>query len=610
MCGISGIINTNKRPVNAKEIEAMNQLIIHRGPDDEGFYFDTEFAFGHRRLSIVDLSSEGHQPMIYDHKYAITYNGEVYNYLEIKEELLTYGYTFHSHTDTEVILASYDKWGEECVSKFNGMWAFALHDKEKNIIFCSRDRFGIKPFYFTETENQFIFGSEIKQLLSFHSRNYVNETILMDYLLSGIQEHTDETFFEGIIKLPAAHNLIYNLTTHDYQINPFYTLHVDSNLSRQNETYSIQAYKNELERAIRLRLRSDVKVGTCLSGGMDSSSVATIAAKLYKESNQEPFTAITASSTEKENDESYFANIVAQNGTMQWHVTQPQTQDFINTIDEVVYTQEEPFGSPSIFMQYFVMKKAKEIGCKVMLDGQGGDETLLGYEKYYPSAYLAYFKTKGLLQTLKEIRNSHRNNTKMSLKWIAIYTVGSLFAYLRKKEYAKRASFVKKEYLGKLMVLDEIAKSYFDINDLQHLEITRTNLPVLLRYEDKNSMRHSVEARLPFIDYQTLETALSINISHKIHHGWTKYILRKAMEGILPNEIIWRKNKLGFNAPEATWLSQIESQMIMAVERSKILTRVTDKRKLLARYGSLDLRLKWRLYNIAKWEEVYHVEIR
>ncbi len=610
MCGISGIINTSHAQVKKQQIERMNALIRHRGPDDEGYFFENSFALAHRRLSILDLSSDGHQPMHYMEKYTITYNGEVYNYIEIKEELEKEGYHFFSSTDTEVILASYDKWGVDCVDKFNGMWAFALFDKEKNIIFCSRDRFGIKPFYYTEVNQQFLFGSEIKQLLEAHDTNYVNTKVLTDYLVTRIQEHTDETFFEKIYKLPASHNLIYDLQNHQYEIKRYYSIEVDPKISDVSEENAIKSYREELQRAISLRLRSDVKVGTCLSGGMDSSSVASIASTLYRAEGKNRFTAITALSTEKENDESAYAKEVADYAQLDWQTLQPSREDFLRAVDEVVYTQEEPFGSTSIFMQYFVMKKAKEIGCKVMLDGQGGDETLLGYEKYFPSAYLAYFKASGLIKTLKEVRSSRKNNTKMSLKWIFIYTVGSLFSSLRKMEHKRRCSFVKNEYLGDFEFFDDMAKSYSSINALQILEIERTNLPILLRYEDKNSMRHSVETRLPFIDYKTLQMALSINIRHKIHDGWTKYILRKAIEKNLPSDIVWRKNKLGFDAPEKTWLKSFEKEMMACIEGSAILQEVTDIKQLLIKYKRLDLRLKWRIYNIAKWEEVYNVKIR
>lgn len=588
----------------------MNTLIEHRGPDDEGYFFHNNFAFGHRRLSILDLSHEGHQPMHYREKYTITYNGEVYNYTEVKEELQQEGYHFSSSTDTEVILASYDKWGVDCVHKFNGMWAFALFDKEKDIIFCSRDRFGVKPFYFTETEQQFLFGSEIKQLLEVRDASYVNLKLLTDYLVTRALEHTDATFFENIYKLPASHNLIYDLRKHTYEVKRYYSIEIDPEISNANQEKAVKSYRKELQRAVSLRLRSDVKVGTCLSGGLDSSSVASIASKLYRAEGNGRFSAITAVSTEAENDESVYAKEVADFTLLDWHTLQPSKEDFLQSIDEVIYTQEEPFGSPSIFMQYFVMQKAKSIGCKVMLDGQGGDETLLGYEKYFPSAYLGYFKANGLIKTLEEVYKSRKNNSKMTLKWILVYTIGSLFSGLRKMEYKRRCPFVKKEYLGNFDFLDDLASRYSDVHALQILEIERTNLPVLLRYEDKNSMRHSVETRLPFIDYKTLQTALSINIKHNIHDGWTKYILRKAMENDLPSDIVWRKNKLGFNAPEKTWLTGFEKEMISAIKASAILTKITDIARLVEMYPKLDLRLKWRIYNIAKWEEIYHVQIR
>lgn len=606
MCGISGIINKNKKVVEKSEIKNINDLISHRGPDDEGFYMEKNFAFGHRRLSILDLTSDGHQPMHYLHRYTITYNGEIYNYLEIKEELLKDGYIFSSHTDTEVILASYDKWGEKCVEKFNGMWAFAIYDNEKEIIFCSRDRFGIKPFYYTEIGDKFIFGSELKQLLEFYDENKCNKEILIDFIVTGIQEHTNEVFFKDIYKLEQSHNLIYDLKNNGYQIKKYYSINFEYNPTSLDE--SIKAYEKELERAIDYRLRSDVKVGTCLSGGLDSSSVAAIAGKKYQEKSGKKFIAIHAKSIEKETDESDFAKIVAEASTLDLKIVEPTIKDFKENIEEVIYTQEEPFGSPSIYMQYFVMQKARDIGCTVMLDGQGGDETLLGYEKYYPSAYVDVYKKSGLFKTLKEIRNSNKNNAKMTLSWIAKYTIGSLFSNLRKKEYNRRTSFMK-SYINNFNFLDELAKNYLDINKLQEYEIKYTNLPVLLRYEDKNSMRHSIETRLPFIDYKTLENALNINIKHKIKDGWTKFILRKLIDKYLPTEVVWRKNKLGFNAPENIWLKEMDDKMKDEIKESKVLNKILDINKLLTQFSKVDNRLKWRLYNVAVWERVYSVKI-
>lgn len=337
--------------------------------------------------------------------------------------------------------------------------------------------------------------------------------------------------------------------------------------------------------------------------------MATIASKKYREKSKKQFIAIHAKSSEKSTDESEFAKIVAKHTDLDLNIIEPSSEDFKKNIDEIVHTQEEPFGSPSIFMQYFVMQKAKEIGCTVMLDGQGGDETLLGYEKYYPSVYVDVYKKSGFIQAIKEIRKSNKNNSKMTISWILKYTIGSLFANLRKKEYKRRTAFLK-PFDNKFTFFDNLAKNYLDINKLQEFEIRFTNLPVLLRYEDKNSMKHSIEARLPFIDYKTLENALNIDIKYKIKDGWTKYILRAVIDKYLPKEVVWRKSKLGFNAPENIWIKDISKEMKTEIQDSKILNEISYMDNLLKQWDKMDNRLKWRLYNIAVWERIYNVKIK
>lgn len=604
MCGISGIINKNNSKVKQNEIKNINDLISHRGPDDEGFYFEKNFAFGHRRLSILDLSSDGHQPMHYlDEKYTITYNGEVYNYLEIREELEGFGYIFNSHTDTEVILASYDKWGEKCVNKFNGMWAFTIYDKEKNIIFCSRDRFGIKPFYYTEIDGKFVFGSEIKQLLEFYEKRYVNKRILMDYLVIGFENHTRKTFFENIFKLEQSHNLTYDLKTNSYEIKKYYDL--KKNELKLDESSSVEVYKAKLTDAVSLRLRSDVKVGTCLSGGLDSSSIAAIASSIYNAKTDDKFVAIHAKSSQKSNDESLFAQEVTDSCNLNLNIIEPTLDEFISSIDDVINTQEEPFGGPSIFMQYFVMKKSKEIGCTVLLDGQGGDETLVGYERYYP----AYLMSLDFLDSIKAFFKSSKNS-KLTKKEVVAYFIYFTKSKIRIKRLKNKNKFIKKEYfnLASFDILEKNAKSYLDLFDLQHEEIFHTQMPHLLRYEDRNSMRHSIETRLPFIDYKVVETALSIDNKYKIREGWTKYILRKSVEKILPKNIVWRKNKFGFEAPVQTWLDSIEDSMQEMIMNSKIIREIIFINTI--NFEKLDKNQKWKLFNIAKWEEIYNVSWR
>lgn len=602
MCGISVIIRKNNSNVNLQEITRMNNLILHRGPDDEGYYFGKNFAFGHRRLSILDLSPEGHQPMTYMGKYTITYNGEVYNYFEIRDKLRGMGYSFKSSTDTEVILAAYDKWGQECVTHFNGMWSFAIYDKEKNIIFCSRDRFGIKPFYYAQVEDRFVFASEIKQLLVFFESRYVNLRVLIDYLLSNLSDHSPETFFKDIFTLPGAHNLIYNLESHTHHINKYYDINMNSDLFHLKEADAFQLYKNEFMRSIGFRLRSDVPVGTCLSGGLDSSSVAGVAAGQYQKDSKKRFKAIHARSSEIETDESAFASIVAKANNIELHTITPTPEEFKKVLPDVFYTQEEPFASPSIVMQYFVMKKAKELGCTVMLDGQGGDETLLGYVWYYP----AYLLSLSLGQAVKAFSQSLMNSS-LSIKELLGYCFYFPIYPVRRWRHQKRCSFLRPELLNDSMWLKKFAQSYLSLIRLQKIEICHTQLPHLLKYEDKNSMRHSVEARLPFLDYRLLEIALSISDKYKIKDGWTKYILRKAMEGILPDLIIWRKNKLGFASPEKTWIDSIKGEMIEVINESKIIKHISRK--------PIDLKTEnrqmiWRLYSIAQWEKIYQVTIK
>ena len=604
MCGISGIINKNTSQVDSKKIKKINNLIFHRGPDDEGFFFEKNFAFGHRRLAILDLSSDGHQPMNYlADKYTITYNGEVYNYLEIRKELEGCGYVFYSNTDTEVILASYDKWGESCIEKFNGMWAFAIYNRDKNIIFCSRDRFGIKPFYYTEIEDKFVFGSEIKQLLEFYETKFVNSDILSDYLLYGLEEHTNETFFKNIYKLEQSHNLIYDLATNKFKIYKYFDLKCNKYFDTLGEKESVQELSRIFNKAVELRLRSDVKVGTCLSGGLDSSSIAAIASKKYFESSGEKFIAIHAKSIEEKTDESNFADEVAEYCNLNMLKVEPALEDFSNIVKEVVYTQEEPFGGPSIFMQYFVMKKARESGCIVMLDGQGGDETLFGYETYYEVYFASLFYKFKFIKFFKEFQKLKlfQTSKKQIIKSTISVLMGSKMRYLKYLLGMNPLSLKIKYNHKRLNHLYDFLK----FKDFQKRELMQRNLPHLLRCEDKNSMRNSVETRLPFIDYQFVQCAISMNDDLKFKHGYLKYLLRKVVRNILPKRIVWRTNKFGFEAPTDMWIAQHKDKMIDQIEKSSLVKYMVE----LNHESFNNNNILWKLYNVAIWEEVYEMKI-
>lgn len=598
MCGITGIIAKDNKAIDKQMFRSLNDLVSHRGPDSEGFFFQGNVALGHRRLSILDLSDDGIQPMQYQDKFTISYNGEIYNYIEIREELKGKGYYFKSGTDTEVILASYAEWGTNCVQKFNGMWAFAIHDNTNNTIFLSRDRFGIKPLYYCETDHFFAFGSEIKQLLPLQEKRKANIPIVLDYLMFSFEDHTDQTFFTGINKLDQSHNLIFDLEKLTYKIEKYYDL-----TGRPDEKTSVEDFRSTLNDAIKLRMRSDVKVGTSLSGGLDSSIITAIASREWFDKTGVPFTAIHAKSTQKSSDESQMAEEVAIKSKASLVTIVPIVSDFRNYLDEVIYTQEEPFGSTSIFMQYFLMSQAKEKGCIVMLDGQGGDEILLGYPKYFGFYLksLPFFKIPKALAGILKNTNLNFFSLAVSILFFSSYLVRSI-------RIRKKFSFIKKEIYKKAHFdfLKKSFRTHASLDSMQISEIYSTQLPHLLKYEDKNSMRHSIETRLPFLDYRVIECALSLPYDLKIKDGWTKFALREMGQGILPDGIVWRKDKMGFESPQRDWIKNMEKIMKEEVSQSLIIKHIS--------VNSVDIRgmsdtLKWKLYNIARWERLYNVEV-
>ena len=596
MCGISGIVKWNEQ-VDRSEIEKMNASIAHRGPDATGVYLEQNVGFGHQRLSILDLSADGNQPMFFN-ELVMVYNGEIYNYIEIREELKKLGRSFKTKTDSEVILHAYEEWGAQCVNKFNGMWAFAIHDKKKQEVFISRDRFGIKPLYYRADEKGISFGSEIKQLLTESSG--FNEDVLMNYLVLGYDIYDDDTFFKGVKSLSPSRNITIDLKEKKFSIDRYYTIAINHDLRSISEAEALEIYSESFKRSVELRLRSDVKVGTCLSGGLDSSFVAAMAASMFDGGDQK-FQAINAGVKDEKINESHFAEIVANASDIELHKIFPTAEDFHEAIDEVIYTQEEPFLGTSQYMQYFVLEKAKELGCTVMLDGQAGDEILLGYPKYYAS----YLGSLPMMKKFRAVMSSARNSgipAMRIMKMWAFFTNGKL----RYKTLQKRWSIVDDSWLNKAskQIILDLSKAYHNIDDLQKMELELTQLPRLLKYEDKNAMRHSIETRLPFTDYNHVELSLSLPQELKIKNGWTKYIQRKAMEPMLPDEIVWRKNKLGFVSPHEHWVGSYQKEMVEFTKNSDLVKSFI---KDINSIDSLDPQHLWKLFNIAKWADIYKV---
>ncbi len=603
MCGISGIIDKKGAAVDRGLIEKLTRLVAHRGPDGEGYYFGPNFALGHRRLSIIDLSEQGRQPMAYHDRYWITYNGEIYNYLEVRAELAALGWTFSSQTDTEVILAAYAQWGADCLGRFNGMWAFAIYDSRRQEIFLARDRFGVKPLYYADTPASFTFGSEIKQLLYGVASVRANRATVVESLLTSIDGHTDETFFEGIRSFPQAHYGIYDLGSHSLRFVRYYELRAQGEYRAMSFAESMQRFRELFDDAVRLRLRSDVRVGTCLSGGLDSSATSGIASRMYHQASDSRFIGIHARSIDAETDESGYARQAAAHLGIDLHIVTPGSDAFQATVQDVVRTQEEPFGSPSMFMGWHVFQEAKALGCKVMLNGQGGDEVLLGYERYF-AAFLRSIPVSRLAgEILAQARRS-----RLSVREVLLYRYYFTNAALRMSRL-KRRSLLRPEVrdVYRYEAVEESARAFRDLERLQIHEISTLQLPHLLRYEDRNSMWHSIETRLPFLDYRLVEFCVSIPAEHKIHEGWTKYVLRKAMQDLLPEPITWRTDKLGFQAPERSWLEDADGYLKDKISRSAILREIVDYPRLVSRYDRLPLGEKWKYFMLAAWEEEFRV---
>lgn len=564
MCGINGF-----NWINEDLIQKMNNALIHRGPDDNGTYFDNEVSLGSLRLSILDLSKNGHMPMISEDKsIVITYNGEIYNFQEIRNVLAKRGYKFNSNSDTEVILYSYQEWGSKCVEKFNGMWAFTIYDKQKSILFLSRDRFGVKPLYYYFDEDKFIFSSEIKGILKHEIPKIPNEALIFDFLHYNLLDHTDETFFSGIKKLNPGTNLIFDCNRKEIKIENYYNL---KKRIKQNKDATKDEIRSKFIESVKIRLNSDVPVGSCLSGGIDSSSIVCVMNKIScKKINL--FSLVFPG---KSIDETEYQREVVEKTDSIWHKTTFDDEDILKDLNDFIYTQEEPVLSLSPYGQYRVMKLVKKNGIKVVLDGQGADEILAGYHGFFAYYLSELFLNLSWWTFIKEIKDYYTNYS--SLKPLFNFFAIMLPKKLTEYYLRKNNSFIPNEFFDK----HKKRKSkdiIWDTNDLKtilYLSETYSSLPQLLRYEDKNSMRWNVESRVPFCDHELVEIILSLPSNYKIKSGMTKIIFKKAMNEIVPDLIRTRTDKIGFETPDADLLKTKQGKKIATsiINSNKFKTR-------------------------------------
>ncbi len=560
MCGICGIIKFDSTLVESEKIQKMMKVMKHRGPDDEGIFIEDKTGLGFVRLSIIDLSPLGHQPMfstvngrlnygmadwMNGGRFVIVYNGEVYNYIELRDELEAKGYRFLSNTDSEVVLNSYIEWGENCLHKFNGMWAFALYDRKKKELFCTRDRYGIKPFYYYLDEAQFIFASEIPPILNIiKSRPTANKQAIFDYLIFNRTDQTEQTFFEGIKKLQHGEQL--KIKNDKLKIEPWYNLRerVRNTTGFKNAT----EYKELFSSSVGLRLKSDVPVGVCLSGGLDSSSIVSVLLKDHNFSDVNTFSAIYGNGIT--GDETTFIN--EYKSTVQnMHFISPSFETLNNDLDNFIQAHAEPIPTTSPYAQFKVMELAKE-NVVVTLDGQGADEELAGYHYFFGFYFKDLLKQFHLVNLFDESKSYIKNHK-------SLYGLKTFLYFLLPKGSRAKLRMDEKGYLlpgfnsynTHSVIADELYGSA-SLSDalLNHFEY---KLEHLLKWEDRNSMWFSLEARVPFLDYRLVEKSLATDSKMVINKGMTKHILREAMKGILPEKIRIRKDKIGFGTPQDDW---------------------------------------------------------
>lgn len=578
----------------------MLQRLAHRGPDDLGVEIYKNAALGHRRLSIIDLSAAGHQPMRHDH-LEIVLNGEIYNYKELRSELTALGRRFISDSDTEVLLQAFHEWGEQAIERFVGMWAFLLLDRRNDHLLACRDPFGIKPLYRTMRAGTWLLASDVTALLPENASPRANAQRVADYLVLGVTDHGAATFFAGIEQLEPGTLWRLDLASGRTSERAYYDLagRTAGRLSTPEQ------FAQALRRSVSLHLRSDVPVGTCLSGGLDSSTVAALAAQAHDQTNGR-FGAVTARSEAADTDETSFAGLVARHCNLAWHIAAPTYEDFARDIETCLAAQGEPVVGPSVFMQYHVFRTAKQHGFKVMLDGQGGDEALLGYERYFVAYLLDLLRRGEVARALTAYRQLARNSG-LGLGRLLQYLLYFGIPAVRRWRTRRRASFLVPQALSATdETLATMSKAFGRIRCMQQLELSRYCLPHLLRYEDRNSMAWSIEARVPFVTTEVMETALTLPPEGKIRDGFSKHPIRLLAAQLLPPEIAWRRRKFGFEAPSSLWLRQRAPEIEREIGRSAIISAMAQRRVQPAQLGP-DLR--WRLYNLAVWERQFNVSL-
>lgn len=627
MCGIFASLGHGPDKANI-------DIVSHRGPDGEGWKeFDTShgpLALGHRRLAIIDLTDAGHQPMSYgEGRFWMVFNGEIYNYIELRRELAATGKKFHTDSDSEVLLAAYAHWGDAALERLIGMFAFVIWDAAKQKLFAARDRFGIKPIYWTSGPRGIAFASEIKQLLNLPTvSRHINVARMHDFAASGMSDHTAETMFADVRQLRGGECVTLDLAHWTLgaalPIRRWYDI-LSASGPEISERDAGERFREFLIESVRMHLRSDVPVGSCLSGGLDSSSIVCIMDKLLRQQNSDArINTVSACYQEKEADERPFMEAVVNATHCDPHYIYPRFEDAFACAEKITWHQDEPYGSTSIFAQWSVFAGAKAAGVKVMLDGQGADEQLAGYHgcfPYYTSDLIRRRQWIDLARTIVQRREYHGLRLMDQLQAMSIpFLPRQLFRRMAQQPAypAWINSPVFKTLENQPAAMDTALSQLGlgPINSLGDLCLAMTqgsNLAMLLHWEDRNSMAHGIEARVPFVDHRLIEFSIALGNQHKLVHGDTKRVLRRAMRDLLPKSILNRRDKLGFATPEQRWFrgalrpaleAGIENTLTMFPDLFDRKNTELLVRQMLDGERPVDF-AAWRIVNIGIWGKVF-----
>jgi len=631
MCGIAGFVGAVGNAADA--VRGWGDVLAHRGPDDlgvgvlgregmlvgrdpGGITQESRAVLWHRRLSILDLSEAGWQPMSsQDHRHHIVLNGEIYNYLELRAELEARGVTFRSRSDTEVLLEAFRFWGTSVLPRLVGMFAFAILDTLERKVFLARDPFGIKPLYHTRWDGGFAFASEQKALLTLSQvSRRVNPQRVYDYLRFGLTDHGSDTMFEVIQSCPPAHWMEVPLETAlPSPPTRYWSIRLEER-SRDTFEHAAERLRELFVDSVRLHLRSDVPVGAALSGGIDSSAIVMAMRSIKPDLELHTFSYVAE---DPELSEERWVESVGGAAGASMHKTRVRPDELVHDLDALSRAQDEPFGSTSIYAQHRVFRLAREAGIKVMLDGQGADELLGGYHTFAAARLASLVRQGRLLEAARFARHASSVPGRGLLwLWAGEFLVPPAFqAPLRRLVGQELVpAWLDQEWFAARGVRTQPAKYTFGdsrevLRDQLHRAVTHGSLPMLLRYEDRNSMAHSIESRVPFLTPQLAQFLLTLPEEHLIdRQGRSKSVFRRAMRGLVPDAILDRRDKIGFATPENQWLRELrpqverllDSEMTARIPALRVAGLRSEWRAICARPLARDFRA-WRWVNMIEW---------